>query len=86
MNDEPAFPVDGTDFEKLNNEDVKNLGYEVFVDDQTGKKMVRRLKLSAPWVKQVGNKGVSGYYNWKRVNLHVAAQVRSILAYLKRKM
>ena len=35
MNDEPAFPVDGTDFEKLNNEDVKNLGYEVFVDDQT---------------------------------------------------
>ena len=25
--------------------------------------MVRRLKLSAPWVKQVGNKGVSGYYN-----------------------
>ena len=69
MNDEPAFPVDGTDFEKLNNEDVKNLGYEVFVDDQTGKKMVRRLKLSAPWVKQVGNKGVTGYYNSKRVNL-----------------
>ena len=35
MNDEPAFPVDGTDFENLNNEDAKSLGYEVFVDDHT---------------------------------------------------
>ena len=63
MNDEPAFPVDGTDFENLNNEDAKSLGYEVFVDDHTGKKMMRRLKLPSPWIKQTDNKGINGYYN-----------------------